>query len=307
MSTNGLLGIEVRHLTALDAIAVHGTFSAAALALGYTQSAVSQQIATLERRLGERLIERGGGSRRVELTEAGRLVRRHAGAIVAHMDAVRVDLCAMREARQGIVRLGVFQSVGARLLPSMHVRLDESWPGIVVELREQQECEGLEGGVVDGKLDLAFTLGPLPDELPLTSELAFDDDHLFVSAVDQAPPGSGCVALADLPLDRLVGFRDCRGQRILEAFLADEDRDAHFVARTDDNGLMQGLVAAGKGQALIPRLAFDANDTRVVAREVVDVPPRRIHLVRSSDRPISPAMQAVVDAARVVCADLVAA
>lgn len=306
MGANGPLGVEVRHLAALDAIAEHGTFSAAALALGYTQSAVSQQIAMLERRVGERLIERGGGSHRVELTEAGRLVRRHARAVVAHLDAVRAELCAMREARQGIVRLGLFQSVGARILPVMHVRLEEAAHGIVVELWEQQGCDDLEAAVVGGRIDLAFTLGPLPDGLPIASELEFDDDYLFVSAAG-AFPGGGDVALGDVPLDRLIGFRECRGQVMLERLLTQRGREVSVVSRTDDNGLLQGLIAAGVGQALMPRLAYDANDARLSAREVRDIPPRRIHLIRSSERAITPAMRVVLDAARVVCADLAAA
>src|SRR5260370_7326656 len=84
-STDHLLGVELRHLHALQAIAREGSFSRAAVALGYTQSAVSQQIAALERAVGERLIERPGGPRPVSLTEAGRLLLGHAEAILAPM------------------------------------------------------------------------------------------------------------------------------------------------------------------------------------------------------------------------------
>src|ERR1700679_4127902 len=83
------LGVELRHFAALDAVETEGSFGRAAVKLGYTQSAISQQIATLERIVGEQLIERPGGSRPVSLTEAGRLLLRHARAIVARLQAAQ--------------------------------------------------------------------------------------------------------------------------------------------------------------------------------------------------------------------------
>src|ERR671930_2454082 len=87
MEPDRWLGIELRHLTALEAVGREGSFGRAAKSLGYTQSAVSQQIAALERIVGSRLIERPGGPRRVSLTEAGELLLRHAEAIVARLAA----------------------------------------------------------------------------------------------------------------------------------------------------------------------------------------------------------------------------
>src|SRR5207244_10318523 len=81
---NRLLGVELRHLAALEAVARTRSFGGAARELGYTQSAVSQQIAQLEKLVGQRLVERPGGPRRVDLPEAGRLPLRHADSIVAH-------------------------------------------------------------------------------------------------------------------------------------------------------------------------------------------------------------------------------
>src|ERR671928_2125249 len=97
MEADSWLGLELRHLTALKAIAEHGSFGRAARALGYTQSAVSQQIAALERAVGEKLVERPGGPRPVSLTEAGELLVRHADAIVARMKAAQADLAAFSE------------------------------------------------------------------------------------------------------------------------------------------------------------------------------------------------------------------
>lgn len=307
MSSNGMLGIEVRHLVALDAIAAHGSFSAAALALGYTQSAVSQQIATLERRLGVRLIERGGGSHRVEPTEEGRLVLRHAREIVGRLEAVRSDLCALRESRRGIVRVGTLQSVSARIVPEVVVRVGMTHPEVDVQFVESSAAEGLEDGVARGDLDMAFSLLPLPDGTALEAEELLEDAYVFVAAAGAAAPGDAAVHLDDLPLGALIGYRECRGQAYLEEHLHRAAPRAAVVARTDDNGLMQGLVAAGRGHALMPLLAFDPNDARVVGRRVAGVPPRIIGVVTAAGRERTPAMEAVLGAARAVCAGLVAA
>src|SRR5439155_4047 len=113
------LGVELRHLAALEAVATEGTFGRAAEKLGYTQSAVSQQIATLERIVGERLVERPGGPRPVTLTEAGRILLGHAESIVARLQAAQADLAALASGEAGSLHVGTFQSVGAKILPEV--------------------------------------------------------------------------------------------------------------------------------------------------------------------------------------------
>ena len=123
------LGVEVRHFAALDAVAREGSFGRAADRLGYTQSAVSQQIATLERIVGETLVERPGGPRAVSLTEAGALLLRHAEAIVARLDAARADIASLRAGETGTLRVATYQSVGARVLPGRHAPLPRRLAG----------------------------------------------------------------------------------------------------------------------------------------------------------------------------------
>src|SRR5918996_4364908 len=119
MEPDRWLGVELRHLAALKAVAEERAFGRAARRLGYTQSAVSQQIATLERAVGERLLERPGGPRPVSLTEAGRLLLRHAEAIVARLDAARADLAALSAGEAGTLRVGTYQSIGQRIVPTL--------------------------------------------------------------------------------------------------------------------------------------------------------------------------------------------
>src|SRR5436190_15966512 len=105
MEPDRWLGVELRHLAALQAVAEEGSFGRAAIRLGYTQSAVSQQIQALERVVGERLVERPGGPRPVSLTEAGELLLRHADAIVARMQAAQADLAAFSQGAAGTLRV----------------------------------------------------------------------------------------------------------------------------------------------------------------------------------------------------------
>src|SRR5215469_14444011 len=136
MEPDSWLGVEIRHLAALQAIAEEHSFGRAAHRLGYTQSAISQQIATLERIVGEKLIERPGGPRPVALTEAGRLLLRHARAIVARLQAAQADLAALSAGEAGSLHVGIFQSVGAKILPEVMRRFKTAWPQVDVELIE---------------------------------------------------------------------------------------------------------------------------------------------------------------------------
>src|SRR6478672_13455312 len=154
MERNGFLGIELRHLAALEAVGRARSFGAAARELGYTQSAVSQQIAQLERVIGQRLVERPGGPRRVDLTDAGRLLLRHADAIVAQLDAAQADMAAFAEGAAGPLRVGIFQSVGARILPGLLRRFKKEWPRVEVHGREETNADDLLRLLEHGELDL---------------------------------------------------------------------------------------------------------------------------------------------------------
>src|ERR1041385_7680037 len=148
------LGVELRHFAALQALATEGSFGRAAERLGYTQSAISQQIAALERIVGEKLLERPGGPRPVSLTEAGHLLLRHADSIVARLEAAQADLHALRAGEAGVLRVGTFQSVGARLLPEIMRRYRESWPEVEITLEERDSDAELAEMVERGELDV---------------------------------------------------------------------------------------------------------------------------------------------------------
>ena len=111
------LGVELRHLVALRAVAQEQSFKGAARRLGYSQSAVSQQIAMLERLVGQTLLERSTGGRAVSLTAAGSLLLKHAEAISARIVTAKAEMDALAVGRTGVVRVGAFQTPGAKILP----------------------------------------------------------------------------------------------------------------------------------------------------------------------------------------------
>ena len=182
MNADQWLGIELRHLAALEAVARTRSFGGAARELGYTQSAVSQQIAQLERVVGQRLFHRPGGPRRVETTEAGLLLLGHADAIVARLDAARADMAALAEGAAGTLRVGIYQSVGARLLPALVRRFREQWPRVGVRVREESAAADLLRLLEHGELDLTFADLPLPEGPFEWAEVLQDPYVLLVSA-----------------------------------------------------------------------------------------------------------------------------
>jgi molybdate transport repressor ModE-like protein len=296
------LGVELRHLAALQAIADAGSFGRAARRLGYTQSAVSQQIATLERIVGERLLERPGGPKPVSLTEAGRLLLRHASAIVARLEAAQADFAALAAGEAGALRVGTYQSIGQRVLPTLMRRFRSAWPRVELRVAEMNTDQELVRLVERGDLDLTFADFRLW-EGPFEWLHLLDDPYVLLVqagsplAARRSAPTLG--EIAELPL---IGFRVCRSGELLESHFRSSGLLPDFVFRSDDNGTVQGMVAAGLGVAVVPRLTVDGNDRATVSIPLDGiVPPRRIGLVWHADRYRSPAARGFAELAREVC------
>jgi DNA-binding transcriptional LysR family regulator len=304
MEPDRLLGVELRHLIALQAIAEEGSFGRAAVRLGYTQSAVSQQIAALERAVGEKLVERPGGPRAVSLTEAGKLLLRHADAIVARMKAAQADLAAFAEGAAGPLRIGTYQSVSTRLLPAIVRRFKETFPKVEIQLTESSIDDELEQRVERGEVDLSFVMLPLGDG-PLEAEQLLVDPYVLI-----VPKDSPLAAREKRPTLReiahqpLIGYRQCRSNELVEMAIRRAGAEPTFVFRTDDNGTVQGLVGAGIGIALVPKLTLTPTDDSVEVIELGDlVPPRLIGIAWHRDRYRTPAARAFVETAHDVAAD----
>ncbi|MGZ4290567.1 MAG: LysR family transcriptional regulator [Gaiellaceae bacterium] len=297
MEPDSWLGVELRHFAALQALATEGSFGRAAQRLGYTQSAVSQQIATLERIVGEKLVERPGGPRPISLTEAGELLLRHAVSIVSRLQAAQADLHALRSGEIGTLRVVTFQSVGARVLPEVMRRFTSAWPSVEVVLGELAD-EDVEHALERGEFDVGFVLLPVVDAPLETSELMRDPYVLVVAAGSPLAGEARTPSLTEIGAEPLIGFRSDRSLEPVEAALRGAGVEPRFTFRSNDNTTVQGLVAAGIGNAILPRLAVDEGDPRVVVRELGDdVPPRVIAIARHRDRYHSPAARAFVETA----------
>src|ERR671910_498542 len=128
--------LDVKQLRVLKTVAEQGSFSAAADALSYTQPAVSQQIAALEKRAGATLVDRG--SRGVRLTDAGRALVEHADAVIARLAAAEAELEAIAGVRGGRVRLSSFATAGASLLPPAVALFKQRHPDVELSFVEKE-------------------------------------------------------------------------------------------------------------------------------------------------------------------------
>jgi DNA-binding transcriptional LysR family regulator len=301
MGADSWLGVELRHFLALEAVAREGSFGKAANALGYTQSAVSQQIAALERIVGHRLVDRPGGPKPVSLTDAGRLLLTHADAIAARVAAAQADLTALAEGQAGSLRVGVYQSVGQRILPELMRRFLDAWPQVNVSLTESADDEELLGLIERGELDLTFADLPLTDGPFDSIELMRDPYVLVVPTDSPLAERDAQATLREIAELDLIGHKHCRALKQVETSFR---RPLRFVFLSDHNQTVQAMVTTGLGNALVPQLTVDPEDETTTLLELPKLPPRRISIAWHRDRYRAPAAQAFAETAQAVCAEL---
>jgi len=302
MEADRWLGLDLRHLVALKAIADEGSFGKAADKLGYTQSAISQQIAALERIVGLRVIERPGGPRPISLTEAGQILLRHADAIQARLLAAKADMAALEAGDAGRLRVGTFQSVGAKIIPRLLRRFSETHPQVEVVLRESQDESALLGMIERGDLDVAFWTLPVSAGPYETVELLHDPYVLVVPADSPMAALKRTPTLKEIVLQPIIGFNHCSAMDHVESQLAATGRAPNIVFRSDNNGTVQGLVGAGVGLAVSPRLTVDEDDPSIAVIDLHGrITPRVIGLAWHSDRHRSAAAEAFVETALKIC------
>jgi DNA-binding transcriptional LysR family regulator len=301
---NGLMGAELRHLAALEAVVQEGSFARAADRLGYTQSALSQQIRALERIVGMRLLQRRSGRSPLGPTDAGALLLRHADRIVASLQAADADLGALRQGAAGTLRVGTFQTVGTGLLPTLLARFAVEHPELEVSLVEAVRTEELIELVESGGVDLSFIVLPAGTE-PLQSEPLMGDPWMLVVPADSPLAGRAArVAPSELASLTLVAYKYALPYNP-EAHLQLLGVEPRVLLRTDETATVLGLVAAGVASAVLPWLVVDPADTRISATRIDHLlAPRRIGLVWHRDRYHSSAFDRFVAVAREVCAGL---
>jgi DNA-binding transcriptional LysR family regulator len=298
---DALADVSLRQLLSFQAVAEQGSFHGAAEVLDYTQSAVSQHVASLEAALGVRLFDRGRGRRTVTITEAGALLLRHVTAISSRLQAARADLLAYVAGEHGTLRIGVYSSVGSKLLPAIVQRFGERWPGIAVELSEAPD-QGLLDLVELGRLDLTFGSLPLPDGPFEAVELVRDPWQLLAAAGSRAARIPANAPLRTIAAQRLIGFRSAGSTETIERLMRSRGHEPQFVFRSEDNATVQAMAGAGLGVALMPVLAVAPGDPSIVVIPT-DLPPRRVALIWHRERYRPPAARAFVEIAREVCVE----
>jgi DNA-binding transcriptional LysR family regulator len=292
--------LDVRRMRVLREVAARGSFSAAAEALNFTQSAVSQHVAALEREVGTQLVERG--ARGVRLTEAGQLLVGHADAILARIECAEDELAALAGLRGGRLRLISFQSGGATLAPRAVASFHERHPDVELSMIEAEPAEAaqrLRAG--DADLALVYDHASIPDLLPSDLELVhlLDDRYEVILPAGHASAKRRRLGLADLseePWIASTGACGCR--QITENVCREAGFQPKVAFEADETSAAQALVAAGVGVTLLPRLALTALHPGVVARTLTDAPFRRVWAARLEGAYASPAGDAMMQTIR---------
>ncbi|MGW4291587.1 LysR family transcriptional regulator [Micromonospora chersina] len=289
--------LDVRRMQVLRAVVTSGSVTAAAAHLGYTPSAVSQQVAALEKEAGIALLERVG--RGVRATAAGRLLTEHAAIISQHVAAAETALADLRAGRTGRLTIRYFASVGPTVLAPALARLRREHPDVTIDPKLTDPNDPLPD-VEQGNADLAIVVRRTSDESRPGIRLMhlLDDAYQAVLPAGHPLAGRRTIDLADLAGEPWVGseppgpcLEPITGACAAAGFSPD------FVAKSEDYATAQGFVAAGLGISLIPSLGLGTRHRGVTIRPVRR--PEPVRTIYAAVRDVSfdqPALRALIDA-----------
>jgi DNA-binding transcriptional LysR family regulator len=249
--------LNVARLKVLDEVARRGSFSAAADALDYTQSAISQQIAALEQETGMTLLQRH--PRGVSLTAAGQTLVGHAEGILARLESAEAALGAIAGLRGGRLRMASFPTAGATLMPLAIAGFRARHPDVELTLAEG-EPEEIEPRLRAGEIDLAllFEFGAAAGADELTRVELLEDPLYLALPREHKLATKRKLRLEDLRGEAWVqtsSASPCARHVVRSCHAAGFEPNVAF--ESDDYQTVQGLVAAGVGVALIPELALN--------------------------------------------------
>ena len=294
--------LDPRRLAVLREFAVRGTIAAAADALAFTPSAVSQQLAQLQREAGVELFRKVG--RRLELTDAGRTLVARADELLARIEEIDAELAAQAEEVRGTVRIGAFQTAASAIVIPALDRLAERHPRLRVELVEAEAEESLpvlERGGLDVAIAEEYEHAPRPRSAQLRREYLEPDE--MVLALPRSHPAAkakGPVSLASLHATEWVAARadTAFGDMFARVCRSVGGFEPEIRHRVNEMELLLDIVASGAA-ALVPALGRPERDARVAVRRIAEgrVSRALFVAVRESDR-TRPSTAAVVAAIR---------
>ncbi|MDQ6835442.1 MAG: LysR family transcriptional regulator [Actinomycetota bacterium] len=295
--------LSLGRLQVLCEVINRGSFSAAAEALSYTQSAVSQSVARLEAETGATLVVRD--RRGVRPTAAGSTLVAHAEGIFAQVEAAQTDLAAVLGVRSGRLRVASFPSAGASLMPPAVARFRQEHPEVALTLAEG-EPEDIGPRLRAGEFDLALLFAfPGTRERPGMGlrGVTLLEDPMYVALPAEHP----LVAKPELTLTDLrdqhwvqTSVSSPCARHVVRSCLA-AGFEPYVAFESDDYEVVQGLVAAGVGVALIPRLALTRVHTDIVVRVLAPhSPARKVTAATMTGPGVAPAARAMIAVLREV-------
>lgn len=291
--------LDVRRLQVLRAVVTSGTVTAAANHLGYTPSAVSQQIAALEKQAGTPLLERVG--RGVRPTAAGLLLAEHAALISSAVSQAETALADLRAGRTGRLSVRYFATAGSTLVAPALARLRTEHPGVRTDLRLTDPEDPLQD-VVRGRADLAVVVHPATQATDRGFRLVhlLDDPYVAVLPAGHPLADEERIDLHTLAAEQWVGSEPpgpCLEPVIDSCAAAGFSPD--FVIQSEDYATAQGFVAAGLGIGLMPRLGVRTPHPGVVLRPVRNPEPVRVISAAVRETALErPALRGLLDALR---------
>jgi DNA-binding transcriptional LysR family regulator len=296
------LDLDSHALRVVRAVADHGSITRAAEALGYSQPAISQHLKRLEARLGMPLVARVGRS--VRLTEAGRVLARHASTVTTALDAAAGELADLQGLRSGRVRLAAFPSASSTLVPRLLGTMGAAHPGVRITYLEAEPPEAV-AAVRAQSADLAITFSYPGDRVDPHRESArglavipvWRDEMLLVLPAGHPLAAADAVDLAELAGESwIAGCPRCRGH-LLELTDA-RDFVPRIAYETDNFVAVVSMVAEGVGVALVPSLALGSagRNPGVVVRPTANHDHRTINLVGATGADQVPAIATTASA-----------
>ncbi|MEW2386416.1 LysR family transcriptional regulator [Micromonospora sp. NPDC047707] len=269
--------LNVSALRMLHAVASSGSIAGAAAALGYTPSAVSQQLASLERAIQVRVLERG--PRSVRLSDAGVRLAAHAEAVLAKLAEAEADMRAFAGLQTGTATLALFPSAMRALAATILLNAAKALPGITMHIEEFEPAVAL-SALQDGAVDCALVYDFADKQLepPRSIQLKVigsDPFRLCVSANDSlvktAPVAEHLLTTRPWIADGPPPAESCFALRLL----SQRGHEVTVAARSEDAAAVHALVAAGIGVALLPSMAIDTRNHNIAALPLSDPPPPR--------------------------------
>jgi DNA-binding transcriptional LysR family regulator len=278
--------VSLVQLRVIDAVRRHGSVTAAARELHYTQPSISHHLSRLEAQTGAKLLQRVG--RGIRLTEAGHLLADRAAEIIGRVDSATAELSTLVGLNAGRVRLAGFGSVMSSLVPQAAAALARQYPGLelgLIDTHPGDALQQLRAGHIDVALIFRYDeTAPEEDSVRLIHLL---DDPLFLLTT-----GGGTTLTEHKDTPWIAGCERCRSH------LVDMCEQVGFSPRlaytTDDMVVMQSLVAAGMGVTTIPGLALHAHRHPAITATRLPVPPRQIYAATYGDPPDPPATAALI-------------